>query len=178
MTARRQHGFGSISFTLAGGKVRSRAGSRPARFIKASWASTARLGTARYWHALIMFTLPLLSVPSRAVLVPCLPGFKWQCKRGIRVGVLGLVDDPTAGGCGRAQALPALCRLAKYHVMTMTTRDCRKNSQASIVYSAVKIATVYLLYRLHTNSSRPEMPKKNQKNSATVPPKSTVDRVT
>ena len=51
-TARLQHGFGSVSFTLAGEKVPSRAGSVPARFIKASWASTARLGTtlARFGH--------------------------------------------------------------------------------------------------------------------------------
>ena len=51
-TARLQHGFGSVSFTLAGEKVPSRAGSVPARFIKASWAGTARLGTtlARFGH--------------------------------------------------------------------------------------------------------------------------------
>ena len=49
--AQLQHGFGSISFTLAGEKVRSRAGSVPARFIKVSWASTARFGSARCWRA-------------------------------------------------------------------------------------------------------------------------------
>ena len=51
-TARLQHGFGSTSFTLAGEKVPNRPGSVPARFIKASWASTARLGTtlARFGH--------------------------------------------------------------------------------------------------------------------------------
>ena len=48
--ARLQHGFGSISFTLAGEKVPSRAGFVPARFIKASWASTAWLGLARFGH--------------------------------------------------------------------------------------------------------------------------------
>ena len=51
-TARLQHGYGSISFTLAGKKVLSQAGSVPARFIKASWASTTWLGTmlARFGH--------------------------------------------------------------------------------------------------------------------------------
>ena len=50
--ARLQHGFGSISFTLAGEKVPNWAGSVSARFIKASWASTARLGSplARFGH--------------------------------------------------------------------------------------------------------------------------------
>ena len=37
-TAQVQHGFGLISFTLAGEKVPSRAGSMPACFNKASWA--------------------------------------------------------------------------------------------------------------------------------------------
>ena len=67
-TARVQYGFGSISFTLAGEKVPSQAGSVPAHFIKASWASTARLGSARLGMILahlVMFTLPLLIVPSR-----------------------------------------------------------------------------------------------------------------
>ena len=65
-TAQLPHGFGSILFTLAGEKVPSRADSVPARFIKASWASMARLGLARYWQALVMFTLPLLIMLSRA----------------------------------------------------------------------------------------------------------------
>ena len=56
-----QHGFGSISFTLAGEKVPNRAGSVPARVMKVSWASTAWLGSARRWHALVMLTLPLLN---------------------------------------------------------------------------------------------------------------------
>ena len=47
-TARLQHGFGSISLTLAGEKVPNQAGSVPARFIKASWASMAWLGSARH----------------------------------------------------------------------------------------------------------------------------------
>ena len=65
-TAWLQHGFGSISFTLAGEKVPSRAGSVPARFIKVSWAIMARLGSARCRHAMVMFTLSLLIVPSLA----------------------------------------------------------------------------------------------------------------
>ena len=65
-TARLQHGFSSISFTPAGEKVPNRAGSMPAHFIKASWASMARLGSARCWHALVTFTLPLLIMPSHA----------------------------------------------------------------------------------------------------------------
>ena len=47
-----QHRFGLISFTLAGEKVPSRAGFVPACFIKASWASMARLSSARCWEAL------------------------------------------------------------------------------------------------------------------------------
>ena len=56
----------TLSFILAGEKVPSRAGSVPARFIKASWASTAQLGLAQRWHALVTFTLPLLIVLSHA----------------------------------------------------------------------------------------------------------------
>ena len=43
--ARLQHRFGLISFTLAGEKVPSCAGSAPARFIKVSWASMAQFST-------------------------------------------------------------------------------------------------------------------------------------
>ena len=57
-TARLQHGFGSILFTLAGEKVLSQAGTVPARW--------AQLGSAWCWHALVTFTLPLLIMPSCA----------------------------------------------------------------------------------------------------------------
>ena len=72
-----QHEFGSASFTLAGEKVLSQAGSVPARFIKVSWASTAQLGTtlAHFGH---VYT----ATANRPE--PCWHCFKWQCKHSIK----------------------------------------------------------------------------------------------
>ena len=40
---------------------------------------------------------------------------------------------------------PLIILYSDYHVITMATRDCRKNSQVSSVYGVVKIATTFLI---------------------------------
>ena len=40
---------------------------------------------------------------------------------------------------------PLIILYSDYHVITMATHDCRKNSQVSSVYGAVKIATTFLI---------------------------------
>ena len=61
-TARLQHGFGSISPVLAGENVPSQAGCVPARFIKASWASTAWFQGTRLCTAQPLCLLTLSSL--------------------------------------------------------------------------------------------------------------------
>ena len=122
--ARLQHGFGLISFTLAGEKVPNWAGSVPAHFMKVSWASMAQLGSAWCWH-----------------------GYKWQCKYSI-----SKIFQRNVRKSGMSLVIWSWYDLNLYHGNILSGTSNRKPSTSTLSSSAKKtsgeISTHCLLHSL------------------------------